>query len=117
MGLYILAPYEFSQISSRLRILPVYTFKTTSKKQRKAKDKQDAKENDTFTPTRAILDNVRDSIKNKKLEREPEKQLEMARKILRRIDTESSHLRSTKAKDVFKEVYKLVTGIKNALEK
>ena len=86
-------------------------------KEKKAKDKQDAKANDTLTPTRTILDNVRDSIKNKKLEREPEKQLENVRKILRRIDTGSSHLRSTKAKDVFKEVYKLVTGIKNALEK
>ena len=41
------------------------------------------KTNDTFTPTRVILDNVRDSIKNKKLEREPEKQLENVRKILR----------------------------------
>ena len=86
-------------------------------KEKKAKVKQDAKSNDTLTPARTILDNVRDSVKNKKLEREPEKQLEKARKILRRIDTENSHLRSNKAKEVFNEIYKLVTGIKNALEK
>ena len=86
-------------------------------KEKKAKDKQDAKTNDTVTPTRVILDNVRESIKNKKLEREPEKLLEKARKILRGVDTESSHLRTTKVKDVFNEVYKLIAGIKNALEK
>ena len=86
-------------------------------KEKKAKVKQDAKANDTFTPARTILDNVRDSYKNLKLSREPEKQLENVRKILRRIDTENTHLRSNKAKDIFNEVYKLVTGIKNALEK
>ena len=86
-------------------------------KEKKAKVKQDAKANDTLTPTRTILDNVRDSVKNKKLEREPEKQLENILKILRRIDTENTHLRSNKAKDIFNEVYKLVSGIKNALEK
>jgi len=85
--------------------------------EQKAKDKQDAKDNDRATPTRAILDNVRDSVKNKKLAKEPEKQLENVRKILRRIDTDSPHLQSNKAKDIFGEVHKLISAIKDALEK
>ena len=36
---------------------------------------------------------------------------------MRRIDTDSPHLQSNKAKDVFGEVHKLISAIKDALEK